>query len=166
MKKISEVSNQFNVKFRRTMVIQKFFFIILSVSLTFAANNHDVVSRGEKPQLLQDNFETFRLPNDTRPLTYDVSIRTWIDEGNLTFTGTVRIGIIAQQSTNTVTLHHRALIIEDVTLLSSSGDPIAIGNTSYDSVFEFLGIHVSTNLTAGSEYTIVINYRGTMPTNW
>lgn len=158
--------NQFSEKFRRTMVLLKLFFIILSVSLTFATKSYDVISRGEKPDLLHDNFETFRLPNDTRALTYDVSIRTWIDEGNRTFIGTVRIGIIAEQSTNRITLHHRELIIEDVSVLSASGDPIEIGATSYDSIFEFLTIPVSNNLTIGNEYTIVISYKGTMPTTW
>lgn len=148
------------------MILLKSLFIILSVFLTFAATSHDVIARGGKPELIQDNFQTFRLPNDTRALTYDVSIRTWIDEGNLTFTGTVRIGIIAEQSTNTITLHHRQLTLEDVSLLSASGEPVEIGATSYDDVFEFLTIPVSNNLTIGSEYTIVISYIGIMPTTW
>lgn len=144
------------------MSFLKLFLVVLSVTLTFATTNYDAISRGRKPELLEDNFETFRLPNDTRALTYDVSIRTWIDEGNLTFTGNVRIGIVAEQSTNIITLHHRELTIEDVTLLSETGDPIEIGTPSYDEEFEFYTIPVSTNLTAGNAYTIVINFRGTM----
>lgn len=147
------------------MSFLKLFLVALSVTLTFATTNYDVISRGRKPELVVDNFETFRLPNDTRALTYDVSIRTWINEGNFTFTGTVRIEIIAEESTNTITLHHRELTIEDVTLLSEAGDPIEIGATSYDSVFEFFTIPVPNNLTVGNVYFIVINYRGIMPTN-
>ncbi|KAJ6644039.1 Aminopeptidase N [Pseudolycoriella hygida] len=141
------------------------FLVVLSVSLTVATTNYDAISRGKKPELLQGNFETFRLPNDTRALAYDVSIRTWIDEGNLTFTGSVRIGIIVEQSTNTITLHHRELIIEEVSLLSATGDAIEIGTASYDEIFEFFTIPVTNgNLTVGDEYTVVISYRGTMPT--
>lgn len=148
------------------MSLLKYFLIILSVSLTWATTNYEAISRGQKPDLRQDNFETFRLPNDTRALTYDISIRTWIHEGNLTFSGTVRIGIVAEQSTNTITLHHRELTIEDVNLLSAAGDTIEIGIPSYDREFEFFTIPVSTNLTIGNAYTIVINYRGTMQTTW
>lgn len=143
----------------------KIFLAFFSVTLTFATTNYNAISPAIKPELRQDNFETFRLPNDTRALTYDVSIRTWIDEGNLTFTGTVRIGIIAEQSTNTITLHHRELTIEDVTLLSEAGDTIEIGTTSHDTEFEFFTIPVSNNLTIGDVYFIVIDYRGTMVDN-
>lgn len=148
------------------MIYLQIFLVGLTVSLTLATTSYDVVSRGRKPDLRPDNFETFRLPNDTRALTYDVSIRTWIHQGNLTFTGTVRIGIVAVESTNLITLHHRELTIENVILLSEAGDIIPIGDVSYDSVFEFLTIPVSNNLTERSEYVIVIDYRGTMQTTW
>lgn len=144
----------------------KLFLVILSVSLTFATTNYKAISQGGTPELRQDNFETFRLPNDTHALSYDINIRTWIDEGNLTFIGTVRIEIVAQQSTNTITLHHRELTIEDVTLLSEAGDTIEIGTTSYDRELEFLTIPTSNNLTIGNVYFVVINYRGTMQTTW
>ncbi len=144
----------------------KLFLVFLSVSLTVATTNYDVISQGRKPELRPDNIETFRLPNDTSAATYDVSIRTWIDELNLVFTGTVRIGITVHQSTNTLTLHHRELTIEDVTLLSAAGDTIEIGSASYDNVLEFFTIPVSSNLTVGTAYTLVISYRGIMRTTW
>lgn len=148
------------------MSFLKLLLVIVSASLTLATTNYDAISRGIKPDLRQNNFETFRLPNDTRAQTYDVSIRTWIDEGNFTFTGTVRIGIVAEQSTNTITLHHRELTIEDVSVLSATGDTIEIGTPTYDSEFEFFTIPVANSLTIGNEYSIVINYRGTMQTTW
>lgn len=150
------------------MIYLKVLLVCLSVTLTLATTNYDVISRGRKPELRElrpGNFETFRLPNDTRPLTYDISLRTWIDERNLIFTGTVRIGIIAVESTNTITLHHSDLTIENVLLLSEGGDTIQIGDVSYDSVFEFLTIPVSNNLTVGNEYVIVIDYRGILRTS-
>lgn len=148
------------------MTLLNVFLVVLSVSQTFATTNFESISRGTKPPLLQNNFETFRLPNDTSALTYDVSIRTWIDEGNLTFTGSVRIGIVVEEPTNTITLHHRELVIEDVSLLSATGGAIQIGTATYDDVFEFFTIPVANNLTVGDEYTLVITYRGIMPTTW
>lgn len=147
------------------MTYLKIFLCCLSVTLTFATTTYDVVSQGRKPELRPDNFETFRLPNDTRPLTYDVSIRTWIHDMNLTFVGTVRIGILAVESTNTITLQHRELTIENVVLLSELGDTIQIGDVSYDSEFEFLTIPVTNNLTEGNVYFVVIDYRGIMQTS-
>lgn len=148
------------------MIYLKVILVSLSVTLTYATTKYDVVSQGRKPELIQDNFESFRLPNDTRPLTYDVNLRTWIDEGNLTFTGLVRIGIIAVESTNLITLHHRELSIENVRVLSVAGDTFAIGDLSYDSVLEFLTIPISNNLTEGNEYFIEIEYSGIMQTTW
>lgn len=148
------------------MITLNIFLVILSVSLAFATISYDEISRGRKPKLLPNNFDTFRLPNDTRALAYDVSLRTWIDEGNFTFTGTVRIEIIAEEATNIITLHHRELIIEGITLLSSAGDVIEVGTFAYDEVFEFLTIPVTSGLIAGNEYTIVISFTGTMPTTW
>lgn len=148
------------------MIYFKIFLVVLSVTLTLATTNYDVVSREKRSELRPNNFDTFRLPNDTRPLTYNVNLRTWIDQGNLTFTGSVRIRILAVESTNTITLHHRELTIENVELLSEAGNAIPIGDVAYDAEFEFLTIPVLNNLTEGSQFFIDINYRGIMETTW
>ncbi|KAJ6629262.1 Aminopeptidase N, partial [Pseudolycoriella hygida] len=108
-------------------------------------------------------FDTYRLPNNTRPETYDVSIRSWIAEGNSSFTGSVRIGIIAVESTDFIRLHHAVQSIESVRVLSADENPITIGNFSYNAAFHFLTIPITgNNLTQGTRYFLDIDFVGFM----
>lgn len=110
-------------------------------------------------------FDTYRLPNNTRPETYDISIRTAIHENNATFTGTVRIGIVATESTNFIRLHHNVELIESVRVLSTAEVPIATGDLSYNAQYHFLTIPiVGILLPQGSRYFVEIDYVGFMNT--
>lgn len=111
----------------------------------------------------EEDFETFRLPNNTRPETYDISLRTWIHTANSTFTGSVRIGIVAVESTNFITLHHHVQRLESVRVLSADEVPVNIGDYSYDEERDFLTIPiVGSNLTQGMRYFVDIDYVGSM----
>lgn len=104
-------------------------------------------------------FDTYRLPNNTRPETYDLSIRTWNFANNFTFTGTVRIGIITLEPTDFIRLHHDVQRIESVRVISIEGLPVNIGDFSYNSEFDFLTIPIVRNpLPQGRRYIIEINY--------
>ncbi|KAJ6633456.1 Aminopeptidase N [Pseudolycoriella hygida] len=109
------------------------------------------------------SIDSYRLPNNTRPETYDLTIRTWIDDGNSTFTGSVRIGIVAIESTSYIRLHQNVLNLENITVLSWDEVPIAIGEYSISPEHEFLTIPlIGSNLTQGLRYFIDIDYVGTM----
>lgn len=109
------------------------------------------------------DFDTYRLPNSTRPETYDISIRTWIDENNSTFTGSVRIGILAVESTNFIRLHHDVQEVQSVRVLTADEVPITIGDLSYNPQYDFLTIPiVGNNLTQGTRYFVDIDYIGFM----
>lgn len=109
------------------------------------------------------DFDTFRLPNNTRPETYDVSLRTWIDEGNGTFTGSVRIGIVAVESTDFIRLHHQIQQVENVRVLSADQTPITIGTPSYNGQYSFLTIPINgANLTQGTRYFVEMDFAGSM----
>ncbi|KAJ6633455.1 Aminopeptidase N [Pseudolycoriella hygida] len=113
--------------------------------------------------LAQGDFETFRLPNNTRPETYDISIRTWVHQANTTFIGSVRIGIVAVESTDFITLHHEVRQLESVRVSSLDGAPVNIGELLYDEERSFLRIPiVGSNLTQGMRYFIDIDYVGSM----
>lgn len=140
-------------------------FVTWCITFTSATTNFQTISHANKRSSHNDAFETFRLPNNTKPETYDLRFRTWIDQGNLSFTGFVRIEITAIESTNSITLHQRDLFIEDVRVLSAENNSVAIGNVSYDSTFEFLIIPIaSANLIEGNTYFVEIQFSGTMMT--
>lgn len=110
--------------------------------------------------------ETYRLPNNTRPTLYDVHLRTWIHEGNFTFEGSVGISIIAMETSNTIVLHQRQLNITSFELRDSSNGSILPASMAYDPIREFLSFDVLSNgLEAGNQYSLQINYTGTLRTD-
>lgn len=114
------------------------------------------------PTIAQD-ISTYRLPNNTRPDTYNISLRTWIHEGNPTFFGSVRIGIVAIESTDYIRLHHNVQQLDSVRVLTTDELPIAIGAYTYNRTYTFLTIPViGSNLTQGTRYFIDIDFVGTM----
>lgn len=128
--------------------MSRFLFVLLTVLAT---------------SVFAQDFTTYRLPNNTRPETYDISIRTRIDQSISTFTGSVRIGIVAVESTNFIRLHHAVERLESVTVLTADEVPITIGDLSYNGQYDFLTIPiVGNNLTEGARYFVDIDYVGMM----
>lgn len=116
------------------------------------------------PPTIAQNFNTYRLPNNTRPETYDINLRTSIHEANPTFRGSVRIGIVAVESTNNITLHHNVQQLNSVRVVTADEVPIPIGSYSYNRTYTFLTIPMAagSNLTQGMRYFIDIDFVGTM----
>ncbi len=107
------------------------------------------------------NDRSFRLPNNTEPVSYHLRLSTDIHRGDFGFQGEVTIRIRALEATNSVTLHSRQTIIERIDLFSPNGT-LFQGNVpfTYDSEVEFLVIPVNRGLTAGEELSIEITYQG------
>lgn len=105
----------------------------------------------------------YRLPNNTKPVYYDIKLETAIHEGNFTFTGYVDIQIKVIEETDVITLHYRQLTISDVQLW----DEDAMTSPAYDYFTtredqEFLDINLSETLKPGETYHVVIDYVGTL----
>lgn len=109
---------------------------------------------------------SYRLPNDTTPLRYDVWLSTAIHEGNFTFDGRVRIQIRIILNTPNITLHSRQLTITGVTLLDAEQIPIE-ENVAYGrrEVQEFLDIQPTQSLVSNTIYWLEITYFGTLRTD-
>lgn len=109
---------------------------------------------------------SYRLPNDTTPLRYDLWLSTAIHQGNFTFEGRVRIQILVIVNTPNITLHYRQLTITGVTLLDQEQMPIQ-ENVPYSrrSVQEFMDIQPSQSLVSGGIYWVEITYYGTLRTD-
>lgn len=107
------------------------------------------------------NDRSFRLPNNTEPVSYSIRLSTDIHRGDFGFQGEVTIAIRALEATNSVTLHSRQTIIERIDLIAPNGTLVQ-GNVpfTYDSEVEFLVIPVERGLAAGEELSIDISYQG------
>lgn len=105
----------------------------------------------------------YRLPNETKPLKYDVHLTTDIHRGISDFTGVVKIDIEVINRTSSIVLHVRQLTIVNVTLYESGSNPLKeIPKLSFgvrdDS--EFLQVLTIGELLAGDKVLVVINYIG------
>lgn len=103
----------------------------------------------------------FRLPNNTVPENYNISLRTWINEGNFTFTGTVTIDVRPTEPTDFITVHQEGFNIGDIRLFSEDGD-IPIEPAEYNATLDFLTIPTSVNLNPRQRYSLRIEYTGTL----
>lgn len=104
-----------------------------------------------------DEF-SYRLPNHTFPVHYDVYLRTSVHEANFAFTGSVDILVNVIEETDSIILHSRYNFINTVTL-SSGGSTIPITFDS-NATFQQLRILPSITLPANTEYSIHIEFDG------
>ncbi len=103
----------------------------------------------------------FRLPNTTRPESYDLTIRSRIDEEDFSFYGVIRIDIDVLVTTNSIILHQLQTTVDEIQL-ESGGNAVLIERYSYNETLQFLTISVSQPLIVGTRYTLQIKYNGTL----
>lgn len=111
--------------------------IILLFLSTFANGSFSIKPYG----VLEDGIQ-YRLPNDTKPETYDIHISTSVHNQDFTFEGTVSILLLVTSETSSITLHsHRLHTIHDMSLLEeSTGNPVELASATYDNSNNFLTI--------------------------
>lgn len=107
---------------------------------------------------------SLRLPNDTIPIHYDLSLTTRIHSKELTYNGQVDIQIKCVVSTSTIVLHSRVAQITKVSLKSGASET-ELKNFSADDDTEFLTILLDTPLVANQEYTLTMVFTGEHSTN-
>lgn len=113
------------------------------------------------------NDGTYRLPNDTHPESYHLSIITRIDLDILDFSGIVIITILVDRPTQQIVLHAKQLTITNVTLTDSDTMSfIKLLPHAYDEAKEFLQIFTDdVILRAGNRLILEIGYNGTLRTD-
>lgn len=111
------------------------------------------------------NGVNYRLPNNTKPEHYAISLETNVHENNFTFLGQVTITLRALEATKNITIHHRQLTIGRVILQEADNIiPIKV-DISYDKTTEFLVITVPDGLKKDQRYKLLIIYDGTLRTD-
>ncbi|XP_037049932.1 aminopeptidase N-like [Bradysia coprophila] len=114
---------------------------------------------------LQDDGIQYRLPNATKPETYDIYISTSVHNQNFTFEGSVSIVILVTEDTSSITLHsHRLHTIHGVSLLQEEGRvEIPLTGSTYDDNNNFLTIPlVSGVLERDRRYVLNIVFDSTL----
>ncbi|KAH6930394.1 hypothetical protein HPB50_013179 [Hyalomma asiaticum] len=103
-----------------------------------------------------------RLPRSLVPVHYDVELTPTL-EGNFTFNGSVAILVLCASETWNVTLHIKDLNVSDVSVSESDaagGSRLEHDRHDEDKRLQFLVIKLKRPLTAGSNYTVRMNFIG------
>lgn len=151
------------------MIGQSFLVYLAFVTLVAATIPLQIPRVEDIPREVVDVFQvqpSYRLPNNTRPISYDVQLTTHIHtQTDFSFTGEVAVRFLAVEVSNTIVLHQRQLTIGEYNLVLASSPTIQIPLTTseYDSVTEFLKFTLTSgNLNINSEYILTIHYNGTL----
>lgn len=106
---------------------------------------------------------SYRLPNTTIPLSYDIWLSTHLHRGDFNFDGRVFLRFECVQTTSELVLHYRMITITSVALFDGNSNLIQVGVPfRQDDTVEFLVITPRDQLIQGQVYSISIMYNGTM----
>jgi hypothetical protein len=110
------------------------------------------------------NDVTYRLPNTTRPLRYDLTIRNRLDVGETGFTNSVYIRLRIIVATDTITLNIKNLtVIGSQMTRVSNGNNINLDPIQYDEEREFLIVKtVNTLMAVNAEFDLMLSVMGTL----
>lgn len=125
----------------------------------------------DAPQLIDSRADAvepvqYRLPNNTRPVHYDIELTTNVHSGNFNTTGRVRITLdVLLPQTREIQLHQRQLTI-GVVRLTEGGRVVALQPTvEYNNVSELLTVRLAAGaaaLAVGTQYVLEVEYSGVL----
>lgn len=139
----------------------------LTLTATTFALQPPFEARSVGDYAFRDDQTGYRLPNETVPETYDISLSTRIDQGQFDFTGTVKINIFVVNTTRQVTVHIRQLTITSVNCTDENGNQVNLLPWQFDVVTEFLTIPTqSDELIKDKRYQLEIQYTGILRTDY
>jgi len=127
--------------------------LLLLIVTTVAAMRPD--SRLEDIQVT-DADTSYRLPKNVRPLSYDVYLKTELE--NFTFEGDVKIRVQVLENTNEIILHTNKQNIEVLSVSGPDTEEVIITETNINDEKHFLIINSSSIFSADTEYDISINF--------
>lgn len=107
----------------------------------------------------------YRLPNNTRPESYDITLITNIDQNDFNFMGCVVITLRVLEASHNITIHARQLNIHTVKLATIAGEAIDLNPFTYDDVTEFLVIPSKMELQKDTQYMLTVDYSGVLRTS-
>lgn len=105
----------------------------------------------------------YRLPNNTKPEAYVITIATDIANGKFEFDGTVKIAVRVLETTRNITLHQRQLKILSTELVTDDNHRYRTLLPHYDPDTEFLTITTTEEVIyPGNLVYLTIKYKGTL----
>uniref|UniRef100_A0A1L8DQZ0 Aminopeptidase n=1 Tax=Nyssomyia neivai TaxID=330878 RepID=A0A1L8DQZ0_9DIPT len=109
--------------------------------------------------IAEDDEVSYRLPNNTHPIHYDLRLTTRIHAADFTYTGSVTIQISVIEPTNVITMHSRDITVQSVVVRAQGCTQNLYVSNAYDPDTEFLTITTSSQLAVGA-YDVIIEFQG------
>ncbi|KAG4067289.1 hypothetical protein HA402_000280 [Bradysia odoriphaga] len=135
--------------------------ILFVLGAIYAVASAPTLINYEENSVKSSDITTFRLPNNTNPLFYNLRIDTNIHRGDFSFTGEVNITFNALETTNNVTLHARQLLILDASIRYTDGSLYDTDlRYTYDSATEFLTFITNIEMLGSALLVVHIRYAG------
>lgn len=138
-------------------------YVLLSL-LLFANTNGHRWQRSSAEFATETSQNNYRLPNNTKPNSYDITIATDIDRNEFGFSGRVVIDLIVLEPSFNITIHARQLDIKTISLVNPFG-VIHLNSHTHDNVTDHLVIPTQVQLEKDTPYTLTIEYSGVLRTD-
>lgn len=101
-----------------------------------------------------------RLPRSVQPLHYEVELAPRLF-GDFAFTGVVTVTMHCLSATDAVVMHSKDLNVSDVSVEETASNVLVpCGAPVHDAVRQFLRLPLHKTLSAGSNYTLRMRFRG------
>lgn len=135
---------------------------LLTLPFEGAASRYSAVEKQDVADSFHEENIRYRLPNGTKPETYDLSLRTGISMGEFDYDGLMIINILVLNATRELTLHSKGLRITSVRMSDTNGTGvIALLPWRTNNATDFLIIPTkSAELLAGNRYRLDIKFAG------
>lgn len=149
----SVVQNIRAVKYRKVMYFYKCFIVIVLFGVVLSRNNFEIDATADRI--------SYRLPNNTKPERYEITLVTNIDRNDFNFSGKVVIDIFVLNASSAITLHARRLRIKSINLIEkTTATKIETFPFTYNKTTEFLTVPTQSQLQKDSKYSLTVEYEG------
>lgn len=104
-----------------------------------------------------------RLPDDTRPVSYELTVRPNYGRvrDRVEFEGEVKITVSVRSATRAVTVHCRGLDVKAVYVYERRTERgVDVRRYAYDDARERLTVELTSRLDAGAEYVLDVEFYG------
>lgn len=140
-------------------------YVLLSLLLYVANTNGHRWLRNSAVSTTKPNQINYRLPNNTKPDSYDITIATNIHRNDFSFSGRVVINLHVLEPSYNITIHARQLDIKAIRLVTSFGGVVYLNSHVHDNVTDHLFIPTQVQLQKDTQYILTVEYSGVLRTD-
>ncbi|XP_015607566.1 aminopeptidase N [Cephus cinctus] len=135
--------------------------ILLTTTLLLAAVITASLTNGSEEIVDDATTTNYRLPNNSVPISYFISLIPYLVVDNFTFDGVSMVELEVLEPSSLITLHILNLTIDEsaTSLVSSGNINYKIASHTYDTTKQFLILNFATVLPTGY-YTLFLKYVG------